>query len=123
MIVDDDKEFLKEFEEMLNLSGYQNRTFPNGEAALKAVKSVQPDLILLDLRMDGKSGFEVVYDLRKDPATHDIPVIAISAFYTNEDCRRLIKEFNVRKVLVKPIKPLDVISEIESVFADNGSST
>lgn len=116
MIVDDDSEFLGQFEEMLNLSGYDTLRHLSGESALKALDQEKPDLILLDLKMEGKSGFEVANILHNNPATAGIPVIVMSGVFSDEHYRNLIEKYGIRRYLQKPIKPLDVISEIESIF-------
>lgn len=116
MIVDDDTNFLEQFEEMLNLSGYETEKYKSGDAALSALDDHKPDLILLDLKMEGKSGFEVAEILHNNPSTSEIPVIVMSSFYNNHHFEELTKEYGVRRCLSKPIKPLDVISEIETIF-------
>ena len=116
MIIDDDTKFMEQFEEMLNLSGYETEKYKTGDAALSALDDHSPDLILLDLKMEGKSGFEVAEILHNNKSTSEIPVIVMSAFYNNHHFERLTEEYGVRICLSKPIKPLDVISEIETIF-------
>lgn len=118
MVVDDSIEFLKEFQEMLQLSGYKTIGFLSGEAALVSVKKEKPDLILLDLKMNGKSGFDVVEELKADSETENIPIIIVAAFISDKDSDYLIKDCKVKKCIQKPIKPLDIVTEIETTFAE-----
>ena len=122
MIVDDDKEFLEEFKEMLNLSGYHTTTFPDGTSALRMVSKVKPDIILLDLRLKGRSGLEVASELKRFPETADIPIIAMTAYYTEKERIKLMNAFGIQSCLMKPFNPLDAIARIEAVFKENGDN-
>ena len=70
MVVDDDIEFLEEIEETLKLSGFDTSVFTNGITALQMAQKIKPDIILLDLKMKEKSGFQVADDFarRNDPS-------------------------------------------------------
>lgn len=52
-----------------------------GESALESIREVQPDLVLLEIRIPGMDGFEVCSRLKADPGTQDIPVIFITALF------------------------------------------
>jgi CheY-like chemotaxis protein len=117
VIVDDDIDFLMQFNEMLHLSGYETKIFNNGEAAIPYVRQGKPNLILLDLNMLGKSGWEVSAELKRDPQTACIPIIIVTGECTQEQAKRLREDYGVRKCILKPFKPLEMISEIENVFA------
>ena len=116
MLIDDDKDFLKEMSEILKLSGYEVFLFSDSTNATIEAISLKPDLILLDLKMDNKSGFKVADELRLTKATKDIPVIAITGVFTKEEHKLLMKVCNIRESLIKPIKPLDVINKIENIL-------
>lgn len=60
----------------------------DGEEALTALKSVKPDLILLDLILPKKSGFEVMEGIRQDPQLSNAPIIIISNLGQPEDIQR-----------------------------------
>ena len=116
LVVDDDVEFLQELKETLRLSGYVVEAVNESVKAVSAAVQSQPDLILLDLKMDGLSGFEVAKGLRKSPKTARIPIIAISGYFSEtQDCT-LLDFFQIRHFLQKPFNPLDVIANIESTL-------
>ncbi|HPD41882.1 MAG TPA: response regulator [Anaerolineae bacterium] len=79
LIADDTPANLRLLSNMLSDQGYKVRAVINGQMALTAVHAAPPDLILLDIRMPGMSGYEVCEALKADPSTQDIPVIFISA--------------------------------------------
>ena len=67
MIVDDDKEFLEELQETLFLNGYEVIKVNDPHQVLDSAGNNKPDIILLDLKMDHFSGFEIADDLRRLP--------------------------------------------------------
>ncbi|MBK1836444.1 PleD family two-component system response regulator [Azospirillum sp. YIM B02556] len=76
----------------------------DGEKALDLVQARMPDLVLLDIMMPGMDGFEVCRRIKGDPATHDIPVIFISAKSEVEDETRGL-EVGAIDFITKPISP------------------
>ncbi|WP_377808705.1 PleD family two-component system response regulator [Azospirillum sp. A29] len=76
----------------------------DGERALDLVQARMPDLVLLDIMMPGMDGFEVCRRIKADPATHDIPVIFISAKSEVEDETRGL-EVGAIDFITKPISP------------------
>ncbi len=79
LIVDDTPSNLRLLSDMLVERGYKVRMAPNGKLALMGVQAVLPDLILLDIKMAGLSGYDVCKQLKAESRTRDIPVIFISA--------------------------------------------
>jgi signal transduction histidine kinase len=79
LIVDDTLANLRLLTDMLREQGYKVRGAPNGDIALNAARSAPPDVILLDINMPGKSGYDVCRELKADDGTSQIPVIFLSA--------------------------------------------
>lgn len=115
MIIDDDKEFLEEIADALNTEGYRTVTISESvDAATEAARTL-PDIIFLDLKMDKKSGFKVANEFMQNTNTKNIPVIAITGIFAEEEINLLSKICNIKEYLTKPINPLDIISRIESI--------
>ncbi|MBI9033919.1 MAG: cache domain-containing protein [Bacteroidales bacterium] len=83
----------------------------NGEQAVKLAKEFLPNLILMDLKMPVMDGFEASKQLKETEATHNIPIIAISASVLNFDRERAFKLCN--SYLKKPLQKKDLILEIK----------
>jgi len=120
MIVDDDKEFLEEFRETLNLSGYDALAFSDGTSALGMVSKVKPDLILLDLKLKDKSGFQIAYELKHLRETAHIPIIAMTGFYIEKEHAELMNLCGIKTHLIKPFSLEDAIAKIEPVLKERG---
>ncbi len=79
LTVDDNEVNLKMLRIALERSGYEVIAAVDGVEALEVVREQKPDLVLLDIMMPKKDGLEVCEDMKKDPATEDIPVIFLKA--------------------------------------------
>lgn len=118
MIVDDDKEFLEELKEMLELSGYDLVIVNDATCALDIACKKKPDIVLLDLKMPGKNGFQVADELRHSQELMHTPIIAMTGFFQDEYVP-LINTLGIKKCLKKPFNPLDVIAQIEEALTIN----
>jgi len=79
LIADDNQNNLKVLSTMLETLGYRVRVATSGELAIQSVKSMLPDLILLDIHMPGMDGYEVCRTLKSSDEFKDVPVIFLSA--------------------------------------------
>jgi DNA-binding response OmpR family regulator len=113
MIIDDNMGNLKVLVSMLNVKGYQIRTFTSGQMALKSAQLKKPDLILLDIDMPDMNGYEVCQHFKENDKTKDIPVIFISAFSQTQN---IIAGFNAGGVdyITKPFQWQEVIARVNT---------
>ena len=116
LIVDDTPANLRLLSNMLSDHGYKVRSVINGQMALTAIHAAPPDLVLLDIRMPGMSGYEVCEALKADPATREIPVIFISAL---DEIQDKVKAFTVGGVdyVTKPFQFEEVLARVETHLA------
>jgi len=117
MIIDDDKKFLDQFNDILNLSGYEVVIVSDAVSAADVASRVRPDVILLDLKMPKKSGFQIAEELRNFSESNNVPIIAITGFF-KEDNVPLMNLCGIKRCIKKPLYPLDVIAQIEAALAE-----
>jgi DNA-binding response OmpR family regulator len=79
LVVDDDPEIVTMLSLRLGKRGYKVLTAIDGSAALEATRKQHPDLVILDVMMPGKNGWEVARAIRQDPATEKIKVVMLTA--------------------------------------------
>lgn len=79
LVVDDVPENIHLLSSGLTKQGYEVSRAINGPMALNGMRTIMPDLILLDIRMLGMDGFEVCQQIKIDPITRDIPILFLSA--------------------------------------------
>jgi len=113
LIVDDVLENLRLLSEILQGQGYKVRNVTNGKMALKTVQTKPPELILLDIQMQGMDGYEVCASLKSDPTSSEIPVIFLSAIDRLID---KVKAFEVggADFITKPFQVEEVLLRIEN---------
>jgi DNA-binding response OmpR family regulator len=86
LVVDDDPEIVTMLNTRLTKRGYKVSTAGDGHRAIEIAKREKPDVVLLDVMMPGKSGWEVARALKQDPVTQDVKIVMVSAIgeKTNE---------------------------------------
>jgi DNA-binding response OmpR family regulator len=114
MIVDDDKEFLEELRETLFLNGYEVIKVDDPHRVLDSAGNNKPDIILLDLKMDHSSGFEIADELSRFTRTTDIPVVAMTGFFTENEHISLMGLCGINKCITKPFSAEQIVTAIES---------
>jgi CheY-like chemotaxis protein len=79
LVVDDDPEIVTMLSTRLGKRGYHVSTANDGHRALELAKRARPDVVLLDVMMPGKSGWEVARALKQDPVTQGIKIVMVTA--------------------------------------------
>ena len=112
LVVDDDPPSVKLTAFLLREEGYEVLAATNGPDALRLVEREKPDLILLDVMMPGKDGFETLREVR---ARQAIPVIFLSAKGETTD-RVAGLELGADDYLAKPFEPAELLARVKAVL-------
>ena len=113
LIVDDVPANLDVLCEALELGGYQVQVVQSGERALTVAAASAPDLILLDVMMQGLNGYEVCRKLKADATTTDIPVVFLTAHDEAEDIAEGFQAGGV-DYIAKPFRTEEVLVRVEN---------
>ncbi len=113
LVVDDTMENLDILVSMLSEHGYNARPAASGEIALRAARSVPPDLILLDIRMPDMDGFQVCQALKDDERTRDIPIIFLTVL---DEATEKMKAFAAGAVdyITKPFQVEEIAARVKT---------
>ena len=109
LIVEDNELNLKLLHDVLEVYGYETITTREGRAAVTLARDEHPDLILLDLQLPDISGYTAAAQLKADPQTRDIPVIAVTAFAMTGDERKAL-DAGCDAYVAKPIVLRDFLA-------------
>lgn len=115
LVVDDEEDILELVRYNLSKEGYRVSLVTSGEEALKAARTSQPDVILLDLMLPGVDGLEVCRLLKQDPKTQHIPVIMLSAKGDEADIVTGL-ELGAVDYITKPFSPRILIARLRAVL-------
>jgi CheY-like chemotaxis protein len=116
LLADDDPELIALVGATLRNGGITCRTAGDGLAALRLTRELVPDLILLDVRMPGMDGFEVLETIRRDPRLQTIPVILLTACDNPTDIIRGA-ELNANDYLGKPVSPNLLVNRVNRLLS------
>jgi two-component system, cell cycle response regulator DivK len=111
LIVEDDRLSLTLLSDFLNAHGYRVLKTSEGLEAINLARDGQPDLILMDIKLPGISGFDVTRLLKQDDQTKLIPVIAVTAFATPGD-ETTAMESGCAAYITKPVKVDELLTTI-----------
>jgi len=115
LVVEDDTEMVDLLRFNLQKAGFAIATAADGIEALKKVRSLAPDLILLDLMLPELDGFSVCEILRQDPDTASIPIIMLTAL-SNELARMTGLASGANDYFSKPFSPRQLVSRVKDLL-------
>jgi len=108
---------MKLFGDLLQSQGYVIFKAYNGEEGVLLAQQKHPDLILMDVQMPVKDGVQATKEIKADPATRLIPVIALTAFAMKGDREQLSNEGGFDGYISKPINIHTFLKNIAEYFA------
>jgi two-component system, OmpR family, alkaline phosphatase synthesis response regulator PhoP len=118
LVVDDEIYIVHILDFSLGIEGYEVMTALDGEQALAKVAQERPDLIVLDIMMPKLDGYETCKALKQNPATHDIPVILLSAKGRNVD-QKIGFEVGADDYITKPFSPRKLVERINAILGQS----
>ena len=121
LIVEDERKLAQLLSDYLKLEHFQSHCINDGLNVVSWVKDNHPDLVLLDIYMPLKDGFEVLRDMRRDPVLRKIPVIMLTSSGRGEDVNRAYEE-GANTFITKP-SDVDGLKKAIKLFADYWSET
>lgn len=116
LLADDSLTIQKVVELTFSDTSYELTAVSNGVEALEALKRSRPDLVIADVVMPGKNGYEVCEAVKSDPATASIPVILLSGTFEPFDRDRAEKA-RADAIVTKPFDSKNLLSQVEALLA------
>jgi CheY-like chemotaxis protein len=116
LLVEDDPDLLRFADVTLRLGGYRVVTATDGLSALSAARKASPAMMLLDLRLPGLDGWQVLELMGQDPVLRDLPVIVVTAT-ADAGSRPLTESAGVTEYLIKPLSADALLAAVERVMS------
>lgn len=116
LFIEDESALQKAFSDTLRGEGYEVTSALNGEVGLRLAKEKEPDLILLDLILPKKDGFQVLEALKKGEETKKVPVIVLTNLEEAEDVQRALSLGATTYLVKANYKLEEVVDKIEKAL-------
>ena len=121
LVVDDDREVVRLIRAYLEQAGFEALTAHDGDTAVHVLRREQPDLLLLDLMLPGRDGWEITRLVRGDPALAHIPIIMLTARVDDTD-KIVGLELGADDYVTKPYNPREVVARVRARLRQPGGA-
>ncbi|HPD14725.1 MAG TPA: response regulator transcription factor [Planctomycetota bacterium] len=127
LLTDDDPDIVEALKTVLEASGFEVDTAPNGQECLRKLRASKPDLLILDVMMTTETeGFHVAYEIRHDPKLRDLPVLMLTAIEqktgfkfspTSDEDYLPVEQF-----VTKPIEPDELLKRVNELLSKSAGA-
>lgn len=117
LVIEDEPNITEAISFILSRDGWTVHTHSDGQTANERIKATPPDLIILDVMLPGKSGFDILRDLRAEDDTSDLPVLMLTARGQTRD-RELAERLGVTQFMTKPFSNAEVLESVRALARD-----
>jgi DNA-binding response OmpR family regulator len=116
LLIEDEPNIIEAVSFLLSRDGWTVSTHANGHDAVETVLKKAPDVVVLDVMLPGKSGFDILAELRQSPQTVDLPVMMLTARGQTKD-RNLAERLGATRFMTKPFSNADMLAALREMSA------
>ena len=116
LLIEDEPNIIEAIRFILSREGWRVDTHPNGEDAVSIVREKTPDVVILDVMLPGRSGYDILREMRDDPAMTDLPVLMLTARGQSRD-REMAERAGVSRFMTKPFSNSEVLDAVRALRA------
>ena len=117
MIVEDKATSRELLRTVLEQQGYRVDEAADGEEALRLLRDQTPDLVLMDLQIPARNGYDVIREIRKEPRLQKVPVVAVTASAMQGDRERVLAA-GFTGYIAKPVSLVQLRREINQLLGE-----
>jgi DNA-binding response OmpR family regulator len=114
LLIEDEPNIIEAVSFLLSRDGYNVSTHSNGHDALEVIEAKQPDLLILDVMLPGRSGFDILADLRGRETGEGIPVLMLTARGQTTD-REMAQRIGATRFMTKPFSNAEIIETLNEM--------
>lgn len=114
LLIEDEPNIIEAISFILSRDGWRVDTHANGHDAVAVVMEKAPDLIILDVMLPGKSGYDILRELRAAPQTQDLPVLMLTARGQTKD-REMAERIGASRFMTKPFSNAEVLDAVRAL--------
>jgi len=116
VLIEDEPNIIEAIRFLLTREGWTVDAHSDGSDAVDVIKAANPDLVILDLMLPGKSGMEIIKDLRDEESLHRLPVLMLTARGQARD-REMAEKAGVSRFMTKPFSNAEVLTAVRDLHA------
>ncbi|MDG1068444.1 MAG: response regulator [Sulfitobacter sp.] len=116
VLVEDETNIAEAIRFLLSRDGWRVETLANGGSAAEVIRAAKPDLLILDVMLPGKTGFEIMAELRSDDTLAEMPVLMLTARGQARD-REMALQAGVSRFMTKPFSNEEMLSTVRELTA------
>ena len=121
LIAEDEPSILESLDFILRRAGWSIDSVTDGEAVLERVRRNRPRVLVLDVMLPKRSGFDVLKQLRADSETRDLPVLILTAKGQQQD-RRIAEVLGADGFVTKPYSNSEVVGAVRHLLGEDGGA-
>ncbi|NBV60718.1 MAG: response regulator [Rhodobacteraceae bacterium] len=114
LVIEDEPNIIEAINFILSRDGWGVDTHSNGHDAVDVVLAKAPNLVILDVMLPGRSGYDILKDLRAHPQTAQLPVLMLTARGQNKD-RDMAQRLGASRFMTKPFSNAEVLEALRSL--------
>ncbi|OWJ79932.1 MULTISPECIES: response regulator transcription factor [Haematobacter] len=114
LLIEDEPHIAEAIRYILARDGWEVAAHADGASAMTAILARSPLLVILDVMLPGRSGFDILKDMRDDPATRAIPVLMLTARSQLKD-RELAERLGASRFVAKPFSNADMLAAVRDL--------
>ncbi len=114
LLIEDEPNIIQAISFILSRDGWSVDTHADGKTALAEVARRNPDVVILDVMLPNRSGFDILRDLRADRATATLPVLMLTARGQKKD-REMAERYGVSRFMTKPFSNAEVLEAVREM--------
>lgn len=117
LLIEDEPNIIEAISYILSRDGWTVHTHSDGETATERVRDGRPDLVILDVMLPGRSGFDILRELREEVGTANLPVLMLTARGQQRD-RELAEKLGVTRFMTKPFSNSEVLETVRALAGE-----
>jgi DNA-binding response OmpR family regulator len=114
LLIEDEPNIIEAIRFILSRDGWRVDVHSDGATAFDALRRRRPDVVVLDVMLPGRSGYDVLSDMRDDPDFADLPVLMLTARGQQKD-REIAERIGVSKFMTKPFSNGEVLDAVREL--------
>lgn len=117
LIAEDEPGILESLDFILKRAGWSISSVTDGEAVFEAIRALAPRIVVLDVMLPKRSGFEVLKQIKADEKTQNLPVLILTAKGQQQD-RKIAEELGADAFVTKPYANADVVATVRELLGE-----